>query len=116
MSAQPIAHPPAPTVVTISLGQSAQDMRKVSLAALEGPPRDVVIDLRAALSVTPTALALLIRLRARQRSRQRTLTLVCARDSAAEQALAGAGMRQLFTTVTAPPATRGTGQHSAGPV
>ncbi len=102
--------PDAPTdvndglnVVTIRLDQSARAMRQAALAALQGPPRDVVIDLRDAVAMTHQELALLIGVRARQRSRGRRLTLVCARDSATEKALSRAGMRKLFTTVTTLP-------------
>jgi anti-anti-sigma regulatory factor len=92
-----------PNVVTIRLDQSAQAMRQVALTALQGPSRDVVIDLRDAVAMTHQELALLIGVRARQRSRGRRLTLVCAPDSATEKALSRAGMRKLFTTVTTLP-------------
>jgi anti-anti-sigma regulatory factor len=99
----PISVDSSPNVITIRLDHSARAMRQVALTALQGPPRDVVIDLREVSAMTHRELALLVGVRARQRARGRRLTLVCARDSTTEQALARAGMRTLFTTVTTLP-------------
>jgi anti-anti-sigma regulatory factor len=93
-------------VVTVILDESVPAMREVALTAMQGPPCDVVIDLRAATVMSHQELALLVGVRARQQSRGRKLTLVCGRDSATEQALSRAGMRSLFTTVTALPGAR----------
>lgn len=103
MSGDPIDVDEVPDAVTIRLDHSPRAMRQVALAALQGAPRDVVLDLRDAVAMTHRELALLIGVRARQRSRGRRLTLVCARDSATEKALSRAGMRTLFTTVTSLP-------------
>jgi hypothetical protein len=103
VSDAPIDLNEVPNVVTIRLDHSPRAMRQVALGALQGAPRDVVLDLRDAVAMTHQELALLIGVRARQRSRGRRLTLVCASDSATEKALSRAGMRQLFTTVTTLP-------------
>jgi anti-anti-sigma regulatory factor len=103
----PVRLDETPNVITITLNHSARAMRQVALTALQGPSRDVVIDLRDAAAMSYQELALLVGVRARQRARGRRLTLVCARDSATEQALSRAGMRKLFTTVPSLPEQHG---------
>lgn len=87
-------------VVDVGAGQSVRTMRKTVLDALEGRPRDLVIDMREVGHLSNRGLALLVGLRARQRSHQRTLTLVCGSDSPTRQALSRTGLRGTFTTVT----------------
>jgi len=91
-----------PIVVTITGDQSPRDMRKVTLAAMAGGPRDLVLDLRAA-AVGELEVALLLGLRARQRARRRDLTLVCGAESSTREVLSRSGLSAAFTTVTGLP-------------
>jgi hypothetical protein len=89
-------------VVTITCDQSPRDMRKATLAAMAGGPRDLVLDLRAA-AVGDLEIALLLGLRARQRARRRDLTLVCGAESSTREVLSRSGLSGQFTTVTGLP-------------
>lgn len=100
MDSSPLIHVRAQDIVDVGQGLSLRVMRQSILAALEGPSHDLVIDMRAVDHLSDRGLALLVGVRARQRSRQQTLTLVCASDSATEQALSRKGMGRSFTTVT----------------
>ena len=97
-----IDEPSEPILVTITREQSPRDMRQVTLAAIAGGPRDLVLDLRAA-AVGDLEVALLLGLRARQRARRRELTLVCGAESSTREALSRSGLSAQFTTVTGLP-------------
>ena len=90
----------ARVVVDVGQGLSVRGMRQGILAAMEGRPHDLVIDMRAVDHLSNRGVALLLGVRARQRSRQQTLTLVCGVDSATEQAMSRNGMKRSFTTIT----------------
>jgi anti-anti-sigma regulatory factor len=104
MSLPPCDDRPGAIVVTIGGEQSPQEMRMMTLVALTGAPRDLVLDLRTADRVSDLELSLLVGVRARQRARGRTLTLVSGPESTTREALSRAGLGDQFTTVTALPA------------
>lgn len=91
---------PTAIVVTVSRDHSPRDMRVITLEAMSGAPRDMVLDLRAADRVDDLELALLVGIRARQRSHGRALTLVCGPESTTRKALSRAGLGDHFATVT----------------
>lgn len=88
-------------VIPISRNMTPRGMRGTILDAMEGTPRDMVIDLRAVAAMPDSGLALLVGVHARQQARRRTLTLVFGKGSATEQALARTGLTRGFTVVTA---------------
>lgn len=96
----PPSHARDRVVVDVGQGLSVRGMRQGILAALEGRPHDLVIDMRGVDHLTNQGLALLLGVKARQRSRQQALTLVCGLDSATEQAMSRNEMKRSFTTVT----------------
>jgi anti-anti-sigma factor len=71
-------------------------MRAQMLAELQGPARDMRVDLQQVRSLSPAGMAVLVGVRARQRAWDQKLTLVCSRDSAAGRALAQSGMARGF--------------------
>jgi anti-anti-sigma regulatory factor len=89
--------------VTVAIGLTAtpRAMRQTILEAMEGSPRDVVVDLRAVHAMPDAAVALLVGVSARQRARRRELTLVCCPGSAPELALRRNGLTRAFTIVDA---------------
>jgi hypothetical protein len=76
--------------------EGTSGMRAQMLDELQGPSRDMRVDLQRVRSLSPEAMAVLVGVRARQLAWDKTLTLVCSRDSVAGQALAQSGMARGF--------------------
>jgi anti-anti-sigma regulatory factor len=77
-------------------GHSPASLRRAVMGRLEGPPRDLVIDLRTVDTMTNSDVAVLVGARARQRARQRRLTLLFDQHSVTDHALSRAGLRGSF--------------------
>jgi anti-anti-sigma factor len=91
--------PSSESVVVLSgdIGaEGTSGMRAEMLDELQGPSRDMRVDLQQVRSLSSEAMAVLVGVRARQRAWDKTLTLVCSRDSAAGQALTKSGMARGF--------------------
>lgn len=81
----------------------ASFMRARMLAALEGPPHHLTVDMRGVRSLSIQAIGVLVSARARQQSRDRRLTLVCSQRSPTAHSLNRAGMRGKFLILSAAP-------------
>lgn len=109
MGDRPESRPDRPRgdrVVVIGPDESARAIRTSLAEVSAGAPRDLVVDLRAVVGLTNPELAVLVGVRGRQRAQHGTLTLVVDPGSAAERALARAGLWGSFTTAEEVPAPR----------
>src|SRR5687767_5367678 len=94
----PVGVPHECVVVVVERGQSDRSLRRSVLAGAEGRPHDLVVDLRAADSISSEGMSLLRGVQARQRAREQKLMLICAAGSSIEQVLSRTDMRRTFTT------------------
>jgi hypothetical protein len=78
-------------------------MRVQILAALEGAPHDLTVDMRAVRALSSQAFAVLAGAKAWQKSRNRRLTLICSKQSPTAFSLARTGMHGRFLMAWDPP-------------
>jgi anti-anti-sigma regulatory factor len=96
------------TVVTLAgeVGLDGTSARATLLRAIQGPPQDLLVDMRRVESLSVLGVAAFVGARVRQKAVGRQFSVVCAAGSATERALVHAGLRATLTDLPHMPPQR----------
>ena len=88
------------------VGLDGTSMRGTLLRAIQGPPQDLLVDIRRVESLSVRGVAAFVGTLDRQKAVGRRLSVVCTAGSATERALVHAGLRTILTDVRDVPRQR----------